>query len=117
LGVGAIGYWQRGNLKEPEGRQKTASPDAEEFSAVPLSPDLAVPRTEADLPAIVDVRSTQPQRALRVTLSSGMGLAMVLTINAVLSDPLAGFDYLAARLDPYTTRWPKRRWNTRRASS
>jgi hypothetical protein len=34
-----------------------------------------------------------------VTVYSGLGLATVLTLNAVLSQPMAGFDYLPSRLD------------------
>jgi hypothetical protein len=40
---------------------------------------------------------------------SGLGLVSVVTLNAVLSEPIAGFDYLASRLDaggirPHPTR-------------
>ena len=34
-----------------------------------------------------------------VSVFSGFGLAMVFTLNAVFSQPIAGFDYLPSRLD------------------
>jgi hypothetical protein len=34
-----------------------------------------------------------------VPVYSGLGLAMVFTLNAVFSQPMAGFDYLTSRLD------------------
>jgi hypothetical protein len=36
---------------------------------------------------------------LPVSLFSGLGIATVLTLNALLSQPMAGFDYLSARFD------------------
>jgi len=58
-------------------------------------------------PAVNEGDETGRSEALRVvdwgavpaTVFSGLGLATVLTFNALLSQPIAGFDYLTARLD------------------
>jgi hypothetical protein len=47
-----------------------------------------------------------------VTVYSGLGLATVLTLNALFSQPMAGFDYLPSRLDSDTrsqSDWKERR--------
>jgi hypothetical protein len=46
----------------------------------------------------------------RVTLSFGLSMATFVTFNVILSDPVAGYDYLASRLDrDGRDRYPKRR--------
>ena len=73
-----------------------------------LSPDrLALedlPSAAAEPPAFLLLpipRPAQPERwgESRVRLSFGLSMATVLTLNVILSDPVAGFDYLASRLD------------------
>jgi hypothetical protein len=48
-------------------------------------------------------------RGFPVSVFSALGVATVFTLNAVLSQPIAGFDYLTARLDS----GGGRRWNWR----
>ena len=53
-----------------------------------------------------DSAPSQPERwgGSRVRLSFGLSMATVLTLNVILSDPVAGFDYLASRLDSVRNR-------------
>jgi hypothetical protein len=44
-------------------------------------------------------RRIHPWGGVRMSLFSGLGLATVWTLNTVLSQPMAGFDYLASKLD------------------
>ena len=43
--------------------------------------------------------STRDSAEFPVSVFSGLGLATVFTLNAVLSQPISGFDYLPSRLD------------------
>jgi hypothetical protein len=55
----------------------------------------------------VGVEGTEPSaiptqaiwRESQITFSFGLSIATFLTLNMILSDPVAGFDYLASRLD------------------
>jgi hypothetical protein len=55
---------------------------------------------------------------LPVSLFSGLGIATVLTLNALLSQPMAGFDYLSTRFDVKLAGWTSKRHadHVRRAS-
>jgi len=60
----------------------------------------------SDIPATDEGDTAQSQilpdrrwKGFQVSVFSGLGLATVFTLNAVLSQPIAGFDYLTSRLD------------------
>jgi hypothetical protein len=77
LGAAAIGNWRRSP------RRVVAAADTS--AAVNTANDPARPATSQES---------------RAPLSFGLSLATLVTLNLVLSDPVAGFDYLATRLDP-----------------
>ncbi len=101
LGAVALGH-RRGNSTVDMG-DVTAPPalSYEEFQAaaraLPAASD--VPSTDATVS--ISPRAFHDRRWGRfsVPIFSGLGLATVFTLNAVLSPPMAGFDYLTGRLD------------------
>jgi hypothetical protein len=58
-----------------------------------------IPMTEGGDTTRTGPRSDRVGWTLPVSLFSGLGLATVFTLNALLSQPIAGFDYLTRRLD------------------
>jgi hypothetical protein len=58
----------------------------------------------------------RPWGRFSVPVFSGLGLATVFTLNAVLSQPMAGFDYLTSRLDSDDRTQPYRRDRIRKAA-
>jgi hypothetical protein len=54
---------------------------------------------EASEPAFFEALSARDLAEYPVSVYSGLGLAMVITLNAVFSQPMAGFDYLPSRHD------------------
>jgi hypothetical protein len=121
-GAVAIGH-QRKNPAGSRGLGELATPaemgDGDHQDAVGLA-DLALlaslesPIAEGDLTAEPRTLPVRPQGGFRGSIVSAMGLATVLTVNAVLSQPLAGFDYLTARLDAGGGPPSKRRERLRR---
>jgi hypothetical protein len=59
----------------------------------------------------------RPWRGFPFSVFSALGLATVFTLNAVLSQPIAGFDYLTARLDARRGNSPNRKERLRRPSA
>ncbi len=59
----------------------------------------------------------RPWGGFPVSVFSGLGLATVFTLNAVLSQPMAGFDYLTSRLATGDGPQPFRRNRHRRSAS
>jgi hypothetical protein len=57
------------------------------------------PATEGGVTAQSPTHRVRPWGRLPVSVFSGLGVATVFTLNAVLSQPMAGFDYLTSRLD------------------
>jgi hypothetical protein len=55
--------------------------------------------TDARAPAPAPVPASGTSGLSRGTLSFGLATATLLTLNVILCDPVAGFDYLATRLD------------------
>ena len=67
-------------------------------SSAPAEPE--IPLTEGDIAAQSPVfRDRRWSRWPISAVSAGLGLATVFTLNAVLSQPIAGFDFLTSRLD------------------
>jgi hypothetical protein len=66
--------------------------------SVPAEPE--VPLTEGDIAARSPTFRHRPWSGWPISaVSAGLGMATVFTLNAVLSQPMAGFDYLTSRLD------------------
>ncbi|MGP0065167.1 MAG: hypothetical protein ACLQGP_16405 [Isosphaeraceae bacterium] len=103
LGAVALGH-RRGNSTADMGDPESpADGSYEDFQAE----SRALPAVSASAIPSTDGSSTARSRAFRdrawgrfsVPFFSGLGLATVFTLNAVLSQPIAGFDYLTSRLD------------------
>src|SRR5271157_1730912 len=104
MGATAVGYWRwRGTDPEAvpemtapalearsEGVESTGNPDLDGRPAVLLAEGEVIAKEQA-------VR-LQAWSGFRVSVFSGLGVATVWTLNAVLSQPIAGYDYLTARL-------------------
>jgi hypothetical protein len=104
LGATAVGYWrERG--PGPETLPAIAAPaleDGPESVESSGSLDLELsPSPSLAESGILAPDEPSPSRAwgrIPVSLFSSLGVATVLTLNAVLSQPIAGYDYLTARL-------------------
>src|SRR5271166_5957126 len=104
MGATAVGYWRwRGTAPEAvpemtasalearsEGVESTADPDLDGRPAVLLAEGEVIAKEQA-------VRLRAWGR-FPVSVFSGFGVATVWTLNAVLSQPIAGYDYLTAKL-------------------
>lgn len=100
LGATAIGH-----------RRRNPAPLETNFSTSPATPE-PTPTAAGEFivhdaalaavdPALAEDRSLAAGRwvAMPNSLFSGLGLAIALTLNAALSQPFGGFDYLASRFD------------------
>ena len=104
MGATAVGYWRwRGTAPEAvpemtasalearsEGVESTGDPDLDGRPAVLLAEGEVIAKEQA-----VRLRAWG---GFPVSVFSGLGVAIVWTLNAVLSQPIAGYDYLTARL-------------------
>jgi hypothetical protein len=107
LGAPAIGNWRRTSTAVAAVPAEPASPDRDDpsagdrLAARDLAAQAAGPDRPGDGETAADADATRPGSwaRSRVTLSFGLSMATALTLNVVLSDPVAGFDYLATRLD------------------
>jgi hypothetical protein len=92
LGAAAIGDWRR---------TPAVAAVAPETSDQDGSVILPSERLQAQAEVTLEVEAPRLPRweESGITLSFGLSVATVLTLNVVLSDPVAGFDYLASRLD------------------
>jgi hypothetical protein len=113
LGATAIGNWRRTArraaatsavelaLAAMADEEIEALAAGQQAVAGATAPALAVAAPDALI--ATDAATTMPRLSLwgqtRVTLSFGLSMATFLTLNALLSDPVAGFDYLATCLD------------------
>jgi hypothetical protein len=61
--------------------------------------DLNIPANQAGDPAQSRTVRVRDWEEFPIPVFSSLGLATVFTLNAVLSQPIAGFDYLTSRLD------------------
>ncbi|MGA7500441.1 MAG: hypothetical protein WBX00_27220 [Isosphaeraceae bacterium] len=104
MGATAVGYWRwRGT--DPEAVPEMTAPALEARSEGVKStgdPDLdgrpAVLLAEGEVIAKEQAVRLRAWGGFPVSVFSGLGVAIVLTLNAVLSQPIAGYDYLTARL-------------------
>jgi len=104
MGATAVGYWrERG--PDHEAVSGITGPALEERSNGAESigdPDLvarpAVLLAEGEIIAEGQAFRLRTWGRFPVSVYSGLGVATVLTLNAVLSQPIAGYDYLTARL-------------------
>jgi len=107
LGAAAIGNWRRLPRGGVAAVVVSAAKPAVSDQVDTLSPDRLALEDPPSAPAeplaavAADSAPLQPERwgESRVRLSFGLSMATVLTLNVILSDPVAGFDYLASRLD------------------
>jgi len=103
MGATAVGYWRwRGT--DPEAVPEKTGPALEARSEGVESigdPDLvarpAVLLAEGEILAKERAFRLRTWSGFPVSVFSGLGVATVLTLNAVLSQPIAGYDYLTAR--------------------
>ncbi len=104
MGATAVGYWrERGPA--PEAFPGMTAPALEERSEGVESTDdhdlqarPAVSLAEGEVIASDQASRLRTWRGFPVSVFSGLGVATVLTLNAVLSQPIAGYDYLTAKL-------------------
>jgi hypothetical protein len=83
--------------------------------SVPAEPE--VPLNEGDIAARSLTLPDRPWRGLPISEFSGLAIATVLTLNAVLSQPIAGYDYLTSRLDADGVPAPRRKHRPWRSPS
>lgn len=104
LGATAVGYW-REQGPGPEALPGMTAPALEERSEsvessgnleLKLSPTLSL--AEGEVLAQEQASRLRAWGKFPVSVFSGLGVATVLTLNAVLSQPIAGYDYLTAKL-------------------
>jgi len=102
-GAVAMGHRRRTRAATAAGADLTATPPAEEpapgVAAEGIAPSANI--VVAEEQALVEDRSIRARLwdGLPNSLFSGLGLAIAFTLNAALSQPFAGFDYLASRFD------------------
>jgi hypothetical protein len=109
LGADAIGGW-RGNSNERVASwagEHTLQPDDFQAEEPPVNQELLLAAngifptadrlagTEAD----TETGGGRPRDWLWGTLSTGLGTVTLLTLNALFSNPIAGYDVLPSRLD------------------
>jgi hypothetical protein len=113
LGAVAMGHRPRSRAATATGADLVATPPAEEpapgIVAEGIAPcaNIVVTNDQAlaeDRSIGVRLRDGVPN-----SLLSALGLAIVFTLNAALSQPLAGFDYLASRFDANRGKLRRRR--------
>ena len=115
MGATAVGYWRgRGTAPEAVPEWRGTDPEAVPEMTAPVlearsegvestgDPDLdgrpAVLLAEGEVIAKEQAARLWAWGGLPVSVFSGLGVATVWTLNAVLSQPIAGYDYLTARL-------------------
>jgi hypothetical protein len=115
MGATAVGYWRwRGTDPEAVPEWRGTDPEAVPEMTAPVlearfegvestgDPDLdgrpAVLLAEGEVIAKEQAVRLRAWGRLPVSVFSGLGVATVWTLNAVLSQPIAGYDYLTARL-------------------
>src|SRR5579883_250251 len=108
LGAVAIGHHRRsnpagardlGDFATPVDLWAGDRPDAVGLAARGLLARMDNPAAAEDLTAPSQTSRARPWRGVPLSIFSALGVATVFTLNAVLSQPIAGFDYLSARLD------------------
>jgi hypothetical protein len=94
----ALGDWRR--TPRPV---LVASGEEPAPATTPSPPVAAAANVSTNVEEDTVAAATAPRVSLwgqsRVTLSFGLSIATFLTLNVILSDPVAGFDYLATCLD------------------
>jgi len=101
--LGAVAMGHRRRTPAATGANLVATAPAEDpapaIAAQGVAPSANIGVTAAD--ALVEDRSIRVRLwdGLPNSLVSGLGLAIAFTLNAALSQPFAGFDYLASRFD------------------
>jgi hypothetical protein len=104
MGATAVGYW-REHGPPLETVPEMISPSREDsFEAVESTGEHFLESSPAEVLAEGQAVAKEPAFRFRawgnfpVSVYSGLGVATVLTLNAVLSQPIAGYDYLTAKL-------------------
>jgi hypothetical protein len=115
LGAVAIGR-RRQNPTADAGVLATATtpdPAGGDLEVVTLQvlamPESPMAEGEGDIAARSSTRPDRPWSGLPISVFSGLGIATVFTLNAVLSQPIAGYDYLTSRLDADGEPAPRRK--------
>jgi hypothetical protein len=105
LGAVAIGHRTKnprtgvGDFAMPRADGDRGGELAVGFAAEEFLAEAAIPRTELGETVQSRIRPDRAGWGLSASLFSGLGLATIFTLNALLSQPIAGFDYLTNRLD------------------
>jgi hypothetical protein len=119
LGAVAIGHRRRNpttGAGDPATTPDLADGDLQVLArSVPAEPE--IPLTEGDIAARSLTLPDRPWRGLPISVFSGLGIATVFTLNAVLSQPIAGYDYLNSRLDADGGPAPRRKNRPSRSTS
>jgi hypothetical protein len=125
LGAVAIGHQGRNPARPMKLGDFTTSADmmagdrqdADGLAAQGLLTSLGNSSAEGALTAPFRSLPVRPRGPFPVSVASALGLATVFTLNAVFSQPIAGFDYLTTRLDAGGGRPAKRRERLRRPTA
>jgi len=105
LGAVAIGHRRRnpatdvGDVAAPPALRDGDPQVVARLAALELPANPHIPMTEEGATAQSRALRVRPWGGFPVSFFSGLGLATIFTLNAVLSQPLAGFDFLSSRLD------------------
>jgi hypothetical protein len=117
LGPAAIGNWRRESAVPPEILANAAAPEGEAILAAEMLEGQGNSEGASEPPGDAVAASLRSWEGFQVSLSSGLGMAAALTLNTLFSDPVAGFDYLAARLDSFARDSRSSRTDPRRGQS
>jgi hypothetical protein len=117
LGPAAIGNWRVESPVPPEILTDAAAPEGGAILAAETLEGQAAPENAGEPPDDAVAASLRSWEGFQVSLSSGLGMAAVLTLNTLFSDPVAGFDYLAVRLDSFSRESRSSRTEPRRRQS
>jgi hypothetical protein len=113
LGAVAIGHRRRNPTADAGVLATTPDPADGDLEVVARSvlamPESPVTEGEGDIAARSSTLPDRPWSGLPISVFSGLGIATVFTLNAVLSQPIAGYDYLTSRLDADGKPAPRRK--------
>jgi hypothetical protein len=105
LGAVAMGHRRRrpaadvGDFDAPPALTGSNPDPGDRLAAQGLPVNPYPPVTEEGVTTQSPAPRARPWGGLPLSVFSGLGVATVFTLNAVFSQPLAGFDYLTSRLD------------------
>jgi hypothetical protein len=107
MGADAIGSW-RGNAnarmasrvgKRAQQPDESPAADPPGSQEPPFPVDEMLPLADLSAGTVADAQPRRSRDWLWGTISSGLGTVTLLTLNALFSNPIAGYDVLPSRLD------------------